>query len=30
LKTVTLQVEIEHAYQAVEWLMDWLKSAVVS
>jgi tetraacyldisaccharide 4'-kinase len=27
LKTVSLQVEIEHAYQAVEWLEDWLKSA---
>jgi len=26
LKTVSLQVEIEHANQAVEWLMDWLKS----
>jgi tetraacyldisaccharide-1-P 4'-kinase len=27
LKTVGLDVEIEHADQAVEWLMDWLKSA---
>jgi tetraacyldisaccharide 4'-kinase len=27
LKTVSLQVEIEHGHQAVEWLMDWLKSA---
>jgi tetraacyldisaccharide 4'-kinase len=27
LKTVSLQVEIEHAYQAVQWLEDWLKTA---
>ena len=27
LKTVKLQVEIEDAHQAIEWLVDWLKSA---